>query len=294
MDLQKYFAELEVELISLGMSEAQSKAYCKRLSSSLAVLDEKARNEKLASYGSATDLAKRVIAIAVRPASSSAENAPETSDENANKEMEHTVNVGTAAPAKKRDDVTRAIPTMESEASEENQPYQTSDSLQATKKKLTVVKVVEEEPKKEKKPLSRRGMAVFFGSAILTSPITLGIVGAIIGAFLFTYVALIVLAVTMFVAVTATVIAGILLALVCMGYGVVKMLPGTDAFFIGLYEFGLGMIMVGGTIVFPILEYNLATVFVPFCMKKLYTLLKFTIRQVKRLIVYLFDRCRDL
>ncbi len=293
MDLQKYFARLEKELISGGMSEAQSKAYCKRLSASLVPLDDKARQEKLASYGEPEDLAKRVMVIAGK---SQAAAAKDTESQEASEEqspgMEHTVNAGGAIPVAKRDDVTRPIPTVKDAPAEA--PVAANDMLQATRQKPLAMKVQTEEEKTEKKPLSKRGMWVFFGTAALTSPITLSVVGGVLGLFALLQLALVVIAAAMFVAVTVTVICGILLALVCLGYGIVKMLPGTDAFFIGLYEFGLGMILVGGTIVFPILEYNCATALVPFCMKKLTKILKFLIRQTKRLVVYLYGLCRDL
>ena len=290
MDLQNYFAELEAELLALGMSETQSKAYCKRLLTSLSVLDEKTRQEKMQGYGTPAELAKRVGAIAAKQAPQ----ATPTQDEE--KSMEHTVNVGGPAPVKTRDDVTRPIPVIKEEkANEEDTPAPVkNDVLQATRKKPVAIKIPTEPAKEEKTPLSRRGMALFFGSAILTSPITLGICALLCGLFLSLCAALVVLAVVMFVAVTVTVICGILLALVCLGYGIVKMLPGTDAFFIGLYEFGLGMIVVGATIVFPILEYNCATALVPYTIKKLFALLKLIFRQIKRLVVYLFGLCRNL
>ena len=96
MDLQNYFAELEAELLALGMSETQSKAYCKRLLTSLSVLDEKTRQEKMQGYGTPAELAKRVGAIAAKQAPQ----ATPTQDEE--KSMEHTVNVGGPAPVKTR------------------------------------------------------------------------------------------------------------------------------------------------------------------------------------------------
>ncbi len=294
MDLQKYFAELATHLVAGGMSEAQSKAYCKRLMTSLAALDDKAKAEKMANYGDAEDLAKRVLAIAAKTHPAEEPSAEgDKAEQPKGAALEHTVNAG-GAPIKKRDDVTRPIPTVKENEPQNEKPQPPPDVLQATRKKIAPVKVATDSEKPEKKPLSKRGMAVFFGTAALTSPITLTLAAALIGLFLLVHFALVFIAVAMLLAVTVTVICGILLALVCLGYGIVMMLPGTTAFFIGLYEFGLGLIIVGGTIVFPILEYNCATLLVPFTMKKWNKLLKFVIRQIKRLVVYLYDLCRDL
>lgn len=287
MDLQKYFAALGEALKAGGMSEAQSAAYCKRLSATLENTDPALLEQKLASYGSAEDLAKRVLAIASKSKEDSAE---QTDEAKPNPGLEHTINVDAGrhtVPA-----MTKTVPIVHT--SEEDKPSHPKPDLQATQKKLDPIKeepVAEEKPKK---PISKRGMQIFWWSAGLSSPITLFLAGHLAGAFLFVYGALIFAAVALIVALTVTVIGGILLTIICMGYGIVKMLPGTDAFFIGLYEFGLGMITVGGTIIFSILEYNGATVLVPYTIKKLTVFLKFTIRQIKKLIIRLYDRCRDL
>ena len=288
MDLQKYFAALGEALTAGGMSEAQSAAYCKRLSETLENIDPTVRQQKLESYGSPEELAKRVLSIANKQKEQAPEEAP--SEPKANPALEHTINV--YAGKKTTAAMTKAVPIVHS--SEEDEIKTPDPSLQATQKKLDPIKeepVAEEKPKK---PISKRGMQIFWWSAGLSSPITLFLAGLLAGAFLFVYFALIVAAVAMIVALTVTVILGIILAIVSIGYGIVKMLPGTDVFFVGLYEFGLGMITVGATIIFSILEYNGATVLVPYTIKKLTVFLKFTIRQIKKLIIHLYDRCRDL
>lgn len=288
MDLQKYFASLASELVVGGMSESQSAAYCKRLITSLESLDEQARNEKLASYGTPAQLAQRILAIAGK-----AKNEPEQKTQDTS--LEHTVNVDSSARfATKKVPVIPQAAEIHSGSSEESADT-VSDKTQINPKSTDPISTQPQpEEETEKKPISKRGMQIFWWTAALTSPITLFLLCVLAGLFLFAYAALIVSAIVMIIAVTVTVIGGILLALVGMGYGVVNMLPGTDAFFVGLYEFGLGLIIVGGTIVFPILEYNFATVLVPYTVKKLTVFLKFTIKQIKRLVMYLYDRCREL
>ena len=289
MDLQNYFAALGEALTAGGMSEAQSAAYCKRLSETLENIDPTVRQQKLESYGSPEELAKRVLSIANKQKEQAPEEAP--SEPKANPALEHTINVD--AGKKATASMTKAVPIVHS--SEDEEEIKMPDpSLQATKKKLDPIKETPVTEEKPKKPLSKRGMQIFWWSAGLSSPITLFLAGLLASAFLFVYGALIVAAVAMIVALTVTVILGIILAIVCLGYGIVKMLPGTDVFFVGLYEFGLGMITVGATIIFSILEYNGATVLVPYTVKKLTVFLKFTIRQIKKLIIHLYDRCRDL
>ena len=70
MDLQNYFAALGEALTAGGMSAAQSAAYCKRLSATLENTDPAQLEQKLAGYGSPEELAKRVLAIKRRIASS--------------------------------------------------------------------------------------------------------------------------------------------------------------------------------------------------------------------------------
>ena len=290
MDLQKYFADLGDALCAGGMTPGQSAAYCKRLSDSLDSLDPAARQQKLASYGSPDELAKRVLSIAAKQKEEVP--APAQTEPKANPSLEHTINVdaGKRAPIP----MTQAIPVVHTNEEEKTTVLKPSPELQATKKKLEPVQQelpIEEE---QKKPISKRGMQIFWWSVGLSSPIWLFLAFVLAGLFLFAFGALIVAAVGLIVALTVTVIGGILLAIIGLGYGIVKMLPGTDAFFVGLYEFGLGMIVVGGTIIFSILEYNGATVLVPYTIKKLIVFLKFTIRQIKKLVIYLYDRCRDL
>ncbi|MBE6671908.1 MAG: hypothetical protein E7599_00095 [Ruminococcaceae bacterium] len=287
MDLHKYFADLGDALCAGGMTSAQSAAYCKRLSDSLGNLEPAAREQKLASYGSPEDLAKRVLSIA----SKQAEASPAEDEQKANPALEHTINVDAGKRAAVP--MTRAIPVVHTNE-EEKTTVMPNPELQATKKKLDPVKQEMPEEEAPKKPISKRGMQIFWWSVGLSSPIWLFLAFVLAGLFLFAYGALIVAAVGLIVALTVTVIGGILLAIIGLGYGIVEMLPGTDAFFVGLYEFGLGMIVVGGTIIFSILEYNGATVLVPYTLKKLTVFLKFTIRQIKQLIIHLYDRCRDL
>lgn len=291
MDLQKYFASLSSELVAGGMSEAQSAAYCKRLITSLESLDEDARKEKLASYGTPSQLAQRVLAIAGK-----AKAEPEQKPQNT--ALEHTVNVENSSRfATKRVSVAPPAAEIHSGSSEESAPKSTpvaSDKTQVNKKTAEPITEAAQPEEIDKKPISKRGMNIFWWTAILTSPISLFLLCVLAALFLIVYAALIVSAIVMIIAVTVTVIGGILLSLVGMGYGIVNMLPGTDAFFVGLYEFGLGLIIVGATIVFPILEYNFATVLVPYTIKKLTVFLRFTMKQIKRLVVYLYDRCREL
>ena len=291
MDLQKYFASLDAELVAGGMSQSQSAAYCKRLLASLESLDENAREEKMASYGAPEQLAVRVLSIAGKT-------KPEPEQKPQNTALEHTVNVdGSARFAQKKAPMVQEAPEIHSGDSEQSTPDNGSslnDKTQVNRKPVESVKAEDHDEEAPKKPISKRGMHIFWWTAGLTSPITLFLLGVVAGLFLFAYAALILSAIVSIIAVTVTVIGGILLALVGLGYGVVKMLPGTDAFFVGLYEFGLGLIIVGGTIVFPILEYNYSTVLVPYTVKKLTVFLRFTIRQIKRLVIYLYDRCREL
>ncbi|MBE6638523.1 MAG: hypothetical protein E7616_03580 [Ruminococcaceae bacterium] len=304
MDLQKYFASLGEALVAGGMPKAQSEAYCKRLSAMLESLDENTRQEKLANYGSPEDLAKRVLSISDKQKAESRTDADhkKASDdtENKNPSLEHTVNVSRDnRKAMPKMDATKPIPvvhTNESTVGSKTQNIQVASAPErepaAASAKPTVS--VAEKSEENKKPISKRGMQIFWWTAGLSSPITLFLLGCVAGLFLLGYLAILFTAVFMIVAVTVTVVLGILLALVCLAFGVVKMLPGTDAFFIGLYEFGLGMILVGGTIVFPILEYHCATLLMPYVAKKFTVFLRFTIRQIKRLVIYLYDLCRNL
>lgn len=293
MDLQEYFASLDKALVAGGMPENQSAAYCKRLAKGLQSLDEAAREEKLKNYGSAEELAARVLALAQKQkagenGAQSESPAEEKKEEAPARPLEHTINVD-AGRKKAQNSATRPIQVVQSDESAPEAEEKTS--APPTKAPSTPSAQPEENAKK---PMSKRGMQIFWWTAGLTSPLSAFLLFALASLFAAGYAALVVLAVAMIVAVTVTVVGGILISLICLAYGIVKMLPGTDAFFIGLYEFGLGTIAVGGTIVFSILEYNVATVLVPFTIKKLTVFLKFTIRQIKRLVQYLYGLCRDL
>jgi len=218
MDLQKYFASLGEALVAGGMPKAQSEAYCKRLSAMLESLDENTRQEKLANYGSPEDLAKRVLSISDKQKAESRTDADhkKASDdtENKNPSLEHTVNVSRDnRKAMPKMDATKPIPvvhTNESTVGSKTQNIQVASAPErepaAASAKPTVS--VAEKSEENKKPISKRGMQIFWWTAGLSSPITLFLLGCVAGLFLLGYLAILFTAVFMIVAVTVTVVLG--------------------------------------------------------------------------------------
>lgn len=132
--------------------------------------------------------------------------------------------------------------------------------------------------------LSEKGKRNFLWTAILTSPIWGFLLCVLLGVFILAYTAVIFLAAVLIVCEVALIVGGVLLAVVGVVYGVMKMLPGAEATYIGLYELGLGIRVGGFTMLFSILVYNAVVNLTPLALKQLTRLAKFTARSIGALI----------
>ncbi len=115
------------------------------------------------------------------------------------------------------------------------------------------------------------------------SPIILILLAVIFGLWAFLFVA--VAAAALFCAVTLVIASagGTAFALVSIIYGITQLGSVMPA---GLYEIGMGIVCAGATMFSGILLYNFIVRLVPFIYKKLMVLVKFIVKQLKRLYAY--------
>ena len=119
---------------------------------------------------------------------------------------------------------------------------------------------------------------------ILTSPIWGFLLCVIMAAFLLAYTAIIFIATVLIILEVVLIVGGALLAVVGIVYGVMQMLPGAEASYIGLYELGLGIRIGGFTMLFSIIVYNIVVNLTPLALRQLTRFMKFTARGIGSLV----------
>ncbi len=134
----------------------------------------------------------------------------------------------------------------------------------------------------------RKNTRKFWILFAVTLPVTIAVLlaGGFLFAFLFFLIAVLIIAsVALLVAITAV---GTLLSVFGLIFGVAQMISSMP---IGLYECGLSIIIGSGALFCGILVYNFAVRLMPFAAKWLLVLLKFVIKKLRELYIYLKKEC---
>ena len=145
-----------------------------------------------------------------------------------------------------------------------------------------------EEPEPEP---TEKGRTVFIVGALITLPITLFLLSVMLIAFGAVFLALAAVSLAIIVAMIALIAAGSILAVVGIIYGFTQLFSSVP---VGLYEIGLGVLIIGIVFLVSILLYNIALRFIPWVMKKVVVLFRFVCRQLKRLFYYVRKECYKL
>ena len=143
---------------------------------------------------------------------------------------------------------------------------------------------------------STKGMILFWVAVFVTLPITIALAAVMFGTFAAIFVALSVLIVVSVLAVIALVSVGSVSALVSVVFGLTQLFHiGADSSVIaGIYEIGLGVMVVGIVLFFSVLLYNFAIRFLPWVISKTGVFLKFLCRKIKDLFLYIRRGCYQL
>lgn len=136
-----------------------------------------------------------------------------------------------------------------------------------------------------------KGFYTFWLVFIFTLPITAVLAAAFFGIFIGTFVVLASLIVGLIAGLIGIVAVGAGVSLVGIIFGVTQLFTFASA---GVYEIGLGIIVIGIVMFVSILIYNIAIHFLPWVMKKVGVLLKFTCGKIRDLFLNIRRECYRL
>ncbi len=136
-----------------------------------------------------------------------------------------------------------------------------------------------------------RGVATFWGLFILTLPLTIAILAAVLVVFGAVFLGLILAIIGLVVGMIAVVAAGSGLALVGIIYGITQLFTFVAA---GVYEIGLGVMIIGVALFGGVVLYNLAIRFLPWVMSWLTVLFTFVFGRFRNLFYLVRRECYKL
>ncbi len=136
-----------------------------------------------------------------------------------------------------------------------------------------------------------RGVATFWGLFILTLPLTVAILAAVLVIFGAVFLGLILAIIGLVVGMIAVVAAGSGLALVGIIYGITQLFTFVAA---GIYEIGLGVMIIGVALFGGVVLYNLAIRFLPWVMSWLTVLFTFVFGRFRNLFYLVRRECYKL
>ncbi len=142
--------------------------------------------------------------------------------------------------------------------------------------------------------MSEKGKRIFLIGAIATAPVNLVVILALAILFLAAYIAVLLFSAFLILAEIAGVICGVLLGVGGILYGVVGLLPGEIPSFVGMYELGLGIMIIGIVTVAGILIYEYVMKVTPLACKGITWLIKFTARKIIQFFKFLKRECGKL
>lgn len=138
---------------------------------------------------------------------------------------------------------------------------------------------------------TKKGKTIFLVGLIVTLPITLALLLLIYGTFAALFLSVIVLIIALIAAMIAVVAGGAVISLVGIIYGITQLFSCVEA---GIYEIGLGIIVVGVVLLLAVLIFNLAVRVVPILITKLAQFVGFVTRKLKSLFYYIRRECYKL
>ncbi len=136
-----------------------------------------------------------------------------------------------------------------------------------------------------------RGVATFWGLFILTLPLTIAVLAAVLVLFGAVFLSLILAIIGLVVGMIAVVAAGSGLALVGIIYGITQLFTFVAA---GVYEIGLGVMIIGLALFGGVVLYNLAIRFLPWVMSWLTVLFTFVFGRFRNLFYLVRRECYKL
>ncbi len=136
-----------------------------------------------------------------------------------------------------------------------------------------------------------KGVAIFWTALILTLPITLAVIAAVLVLFGVVFLGIILAIIALVVGMIAVIAAGSGVALVGIIYGITQLFSFVAA---GVYEIGLGVMIVGISLFGGVVLYNLAIRFLPWVMSWLTVLFTFVFGRFRNLFYLARRECYKL
>lgn len=136
-----------------------------------------------------------------------------------------------------------------------------------------------------------KGVAIFWSVLVVTLPVTLTLLVAILALFGAAFLGIILAIIGLVAGMIAVVAVGCGLALVGIIYGITQLFSFVAA---GLYEIGLGVMIVGGALLSGVILYNLAIRFLPWVMKWLTVFFVFVFHRLRNLFYLARRECYKL
>ncbi len=144
---------------------------------------------------------------------------------------------------------------------------------------------------RENEVVSLRGKYIFIGGVVLSSPIWLTLSIILIGFFGVIYAAMIAIDVAIAVFLSFFIIVGGIASFSAIIYGVIGLLPGAVASYIGMYELGLGLMILGTLIVVSILLHFFVVKVTPLVFRQTTRFFKFLVKKIIKLVKFLRKEC---
>lgn len=141
------------------------------------------------------------------------------------------------------------------------------------------------------KDKTTKGVAIFWSVLIVTLPITLTLLMVILALFGVAFLGLILAIIGLVAALIGVVAAGCGLALVGIIYGITQLFSFVAA---GLYEIGLGVMIISAALFGGVVLYNLAIRFLPWVMKWLTVFFAFVFHRLRNLFYLARRECYKL
>lgn len=278
MDKELFLTSLSLRLSEGDMPKEEINKRIKYFDSHLSKLSKEDCEKKIAELGGDAAVAEKLISDYRKAIDNGAEKPSETFDSASDK-------MPTEKNETKKSSVSELLDEEDVKKAPAENKKKPSDKNNSTSRAPSRVQGAQNHAAGNRKPMKKsQNNKSFIIGMIILSPVILACL-LIIAALLLSLFALVAFsAVACAVLLILIAAVGTAFSLVSIIYGITQLGTLAPA---GMYEIGMGIVCGGITMLAGILLYNFILHLVPFLFKKLVVLVKFVIKQLKRLYEYL-------
>ena len=277
MDKELFLTSLSLRLSEGDMPKDEINKRIKYFDSHLSKLSKEDCERKIAELGGDAAVAEKLISDYRKAMENGAEKPSETFDSSSDK-------LPTEKNEVKKSSVAELLDEDDVKKSHLDNKKKTSDKANSTSRAPSKVQGAQAHQGSHRPVKKNQNNKSFIIGMVILSPVILACL-LIIAALLLSLFAIVAFsAVACAVLLVLIAAAGTAFSLVSIIYGITQLGTLAPA---GMYEIGMGIVCGGITMLSGILLYNFIIHLVPFLFKKLVVLVKFVIKQLKRLYEYL-------